>query len=115
MEMKNTLLQSSNLNEDDFKLSFTYGHDCSVVEPESLLPQLLLKSNKDCGVKSKIDAMPASCDAWFYNNILKTPTVVYGPGTLKVAHSKDEHISIEEVKKVAMVLCNFVINFKAEQ
>ena len=107
-------LESPNLNEDNFNLSFTYRHDCSVLEPGSLLAQSMVESNHSFGVDSKIDAMTASCDAWFYNNILKTPTLVYGPGTLKVAHSKDEKIDFQEVKKAACVLYNFVNNFKGE-
>jgi acetylornithine deacetylase/succinyl-diaminopimelate desuccinylase len=52
--------------------------------------------------------MTASCDAWFYNNILGIPTVVYGPGTLKVAHSKDEHIRMEDIATAAEVLTGLI-------
>jgi acetylornithine deacetylase len=114
-EMEDALLASPNLNKDNFKLTFTYRHDCSVIDPNSELPQKLLKSNLKCGVNSKIDAMTASCDVWFYNNILKIPTVVYGPGTLKVAHSKEEHIRLDEIKGASLVLYDFVMNFKGEK
>jgi acetylornithine deacetylase/succinyl-diaminopimelate desuccinylase-like protein len=55
--------------------------------------------------------MPASCDAWFYNNQLNIPTVVYGPGTLKVAHSKEEYIKLNDIIDAAKVLLIFLQNF----
>lgn len=111
-EMEESILKSPMLNKDNFKLMFTYRHDCSVVDPDSQLPKNLLKSNLNCSVDSKIDAMTASCDAWFYNNILKIPTVVYGPGTLKAAHSKEEHIKLNQIKDASIALYDFVTNFK---
>jgi acetylornithine deacetylase/succinyl-diaminopimelate desuccinylase len=55
--------------------------------------------------------MTASCDAWFYNNQLGIPTLVYGAGTLKVAHSKDEQIALSEMATVAGVLSELVQDF----
>ena len=55
-------------------------------------------------VDLRVSGMTASCDAWFYNNWLGIPTVVYGPGALKHAHTKDEQISGVEVAKAAEVL-----------
>jgi acetylornithine deacetylase/succinyl-diaminopimelate desuccinylase-like protein len=55
--------------------------------------------------------MTASCDAWFYNNMLGIPTVVYGPGSLKAAHSKDEHISMDEIASAAEALVGFIIKY----
>lgn len=102
------------LNENNFNLTFTYKHGCSVVGAQSELPQSLLKAAKQCGHETQIDAMPASCDAWFYNNHLKIPTVVFGPGTLSVAHSKDEHIKLSEIADAVKVLVTFVLNYYGE-
>jgi len=99
-EMEAALLESG-LSPDDFELTFTYRHDCSVADPEGELAQGLLESCKAVGIDSKIDAMTASCDAWLYNNILEIPTVVFGPGSLSVAHSKDEHIRLSEIGEAA--------------
>lgn len=111
-EIKSALLNESEiLTEDNFNLSFTYKHDCSVVSPAHELPQGLIIANKSCGIKTGIDAMTASCDAWFYNNQLEIPTVVYGPGALSVAHSKDENIRVSEIVDVARVLYVFVNNY----
>lgn len=51
-----------------------------------------------------ISAMTAACDAWRYNNTLKIPTVVFGAGSLKYAHSNQEQIKIEEIQKTAAAL-----------
>lgn len=109
IEFGKALIEQDNyLNRENFKLVFTYRHDCSVVSPEHPLIGRLLSSNQSLGFQSGIDAMPASCDAWFYNNQLGIPTIVYGPGTLKVAHSKNEQIKISEVIECCMVLVDFL-------
>jgi acetylornithine deacetylase len=111
-EFRDVLLnECDSLNENNFQIEFTYKHDCSVTDPEGKLPVSLLNACKQVGVKSRLDAMPASCDAWFYNNQLKIPTVVYGPGTLSVAHSKDEHIRINDIIECVKVMTRTVINF----
>lgn len=110
-EMKETLLGCSMLDEDNFKLSFTYRHDCSVADTESEFIASIISSSSEEGLPIEIDAMPASCDAWFYNNQLDIPTVVYGPGTLSVAHSKDEQIKLDEICDAAKVLSRFVKSY----
>lgn len=113
-EMEKALVNTG-LSSENFKLTFTYRHDCSVTDPGGALPQRLLESSKACGMNSKIDAMPASCDAWLYNNLLKIPTVVYGPGSLSVAHSKNEHIHLKEIEQAATALFSLVSNGKGKQ
>ncbi len=111
-EMKDALLNGGiDLTEDDFELTFMYRHDCSVLDPEHELSQMLMKNAKKADIALSIDAMTASCDAWFYNNQLKIPTLVFGAGTLKVAHSKSEHININEIAKAAELLVNFALEY----
>jgi len=109
-EMKRALTDGA-LAEGSFELVMTYRHDCSVLDPEHDLPQGLLAAGKAAGTPLEIGAMTASCDAWFYNNILGIPTVVYGPGTLKVAHSKDESIQMVQVAAAAEALAGFVLDW----
>lgn len=108
-EMEEALLKTG-MEPEDFKLSFTYRHDCSVADPSGELPQKLLSCTKAVGAESKIDAMTASCDAWLYNNMLEIPTVVFGPGSLSVAHSKNEHIRLVEIETAAETLFNMIVN-----
>ena len=96
---------------DNFDLVYMYRHDSSVLDPDHDLPQGLLSAAADSGVELEISGMPASCDAWFYNNQLGIPTVVYGPGSLAVAHSKDEQIEIAEIGRAAEVLLRLVLSY----
>lgn len=93
---------------DHADLTFMYRHDSSVLNPNHDLPQGLLRAAQICGRSLTVGAMTASCDAWFYNNQLGIPTVVYGPGTLKVAHSKDEHIGLHAIAEAAEHLLVFL-------
>jgi acetylornithine deacetylase len=111
-EMRRALMHGgAGLGPDDFELDFTYRHDSSVVDPKHTLPQRLLKAGKRMEIPLKIDAMTASCDAWFYNNQLGIPTVVYGPGTLAVAHSSGEQISLAQIARTAEVLVAFMRDY----
>lgn len=92
------------------QLSFMYRHDSSVLEPGHALPRGLLRAAEAVGRHLDISAMTASCDAWFYNNQARTPTVVYGPGTLKVAHSKDEQIGLQDIAAAAETLTAYLID-----
>ena len=93
------------------QLHFMYRHDSSVLAPDHALPQGLLRSAAAMGQKLDISAMTASCDAWFYNNQIGIPTVVFGPGTLKVAHSKDEQIDMQEIASAAATLTAFLLDY----
>ena len=95
----------------NFELTFMYRHDCSVLDPEHDLPQGLLRAAGRTDTLIQLDGMPASCDAWFYNNQLGIPTVVYGAGTIAVAHSKDEQIDMQEVARAAEVLVAFLLDY----
>jgi len=92
----------------NFDLSFMYRHDCSVVDPAHALPQAVLAGARSAGVPLVVGGMTASCDAWFYNNQLGIPTVVYGAGSLRFAHSKEEQLALQELADAATVLTSFV-------
>ncbi len=108
--MKQALDRDSAL-AGQYDLHFMYRHDSSVVDPEHPFPRAVLDAAAAAGAPLQVAAMTASCDAWFYNNQLNIPTVVYGPGTLKVAHSKDEQIPLADMARAATVLVNLVRSF----
>ena len=54
--------------------------------------------------------MPATTDAR-YLRARGVPTVVYGPGAVELAHSYDEHVSIEHLEHVSKVLCAASVRF----
>jgi len=114
-EMRNALLKNGVFSEEDFELAFMYRHDCSVIDPDHAFPQALFAAGTELNVPLTIDAMTASCDAWFYNNQLGIPTLVYGPGTLAVAHSKDEQIALSDIAEAAAILTTFLIDYCEEE
>jgi acetylornithine deacetylase len=92
-------------------LSFMYRHDSSVLDPSHDFPQTILRAAKAAGTELTVSGMTASCDAWLYNNQLGIPTVVYGPGTLGVAHSKDEQIALSDIARAAEVLVRLIQDY----
>ena len=105
-EIRHTLLER--FAADDFELSFTYRHDCTVLPPEHELPQAILQAARTAGLDAKIDALTCGSDTSIYHDRLGIPTVVYGPGTTKVAHAKDEHIRISDILDAASVLTHVI-------
>ncbi len=96
---------------DNFEIEFTYRHDANVIEPDHPLVLALQDALRDIGREAKVSAMTASCDAWLYNNQLGIPTVVFGPGSLSVAHSDHEHIAVRDILDAAATLVRFVEDF----
>lgn len=95
----------------NFDLHFMYRHDSSVLDPSHSLPVGILKAAESAGRPLAVSAMTASCDAWLYNNQLSIPTVVYGPGALKFAHSKDEQIALADVGAAAETILRFLVDY----
>ena len=97
--------------KSNFQIEFIYRHDCHTLSPEHKLVTILADSCMKTGLQPAISAMAASCDSWFYQNQLKIPTVVFGPGNLAVAHSNQEHIAISQIEQAANVLFEFLKNW----
>ena len=51
---------------------------------------------------------PYGADMQMFMNVGGTPCVIFGPGDVKVAHSADEHVPIDEVVDCARVLAGWV-------
>ena len=93
---------------EHFALEFMYRHDSHVLPTDHPLVTTLQQCCGDAGAEGEVTAMTASCDSWFYNNQLGIPTVVFGPGTLRYAHSNEEQIRMEEIEQGAAVLVRLV-------
>ena len=96
---------------EHFDMEFMYRHDCNEVPVDHPLVQVLEASCGDSGHPPEVTAMPASCDAWFYTNLLQIPTAVFGAGTLGVAHSSQEHIPVEEIVRGAEILTRTITSW----
>jgi acetylornithine deacetylase len=52
---------------------------------------------------------PYGADMRLFINVGNTPCVIFGPGDVKVAHSADEHVPLDEVETCAAVLAEWVV------
>jgi acetylornithine deacetylase len=52
---------------------------------------------------------PYGADMRLFINVGHTPCVIYGPGDVKVAHSADEFVPIDEVETCARVLAEWIV------
>jgi acetylornithine deacetylase len=107
-EMLAVLEQSADARlRDRVSLEFTFHHDSHVLCPQHPLVERLRKCCGHWGLSTEIDALTATCDSWFYNNHLRIPTVIFGPGTLRYAHSDEEQIGLDEIAEAGCVLTDF--------
>jgi acetylornithine deacetylase len=90
------------------ELQFMYRHDAHVLAADHPLVTGLQACCREAGVAGEVSAMTASCDSWFYNNQLKIPSVVFGPGSLGFAHSNEEQIRLDDIATAAAILVRFI-------
>ena len=77
---------------------------------EDMIPHIDLL-DKSAGSSPGVAAAACSSDAWLYSSQLHIPTVQFGPGSLKVCHSKDEHIDTVDIQRAAEILTFFIIDY----
>jgi acetylornithine deacetylase len=115
-EMRAVLAQSGDPRlRERVGLEFMYRHDSHVLDPNHPLVESLKQCCAGWGLPIEVDALTASCDSWFYNNQLGIPTVVYGPGTLRYAHSNEEQIALDEIAQAGCVLTDFAAKWCGEE
>jgi acetylornithine deacetylase len=108
-EMRQALIEGGDAwLREHFQLEFMYRHDAHVLDPAHPLVTGLEASCRDVGAPGEVTAMTASCDSWFYNNQLHIPTVVFGPGSLRFAHTNEEQIGLDEIAEGAAILVRFL-------
>ncbi len=111
-EMKKAILHCGDpWLRDHFTLEFMYRHDSHVLDPEHALVRELQAACRQSGASGEVAAMTASCDSWFYNNQLSIPTVVFGPGSLRFAHSNEEQIDLESIATATTALVALTLNW----
>jgi acetylornithine deacetylase len=94
-------------------IEFMYRHDCHVINPHEPMVSDLALAIRLSGISPVIAAFPASCDSWYYNNLLGIPTVVFGVGDLAHAHTSEEQIRLDEIERISAQLAHFVHLFSA--
>ena len=96
---------------DHLTMEFPNRHDAHVLDPEHPLVTRLQACCREAGAPGEVSAMTASCDSWLYNNQLRIPTVVFGPGSLRFAHSNEEQIGLDEIREAATILVCFLADW----
>jgi len=61
------------------------------------------------GRKPALLGEPYGADMQMFINVGATPCVIFGPGDVKVAHSADEYVPVDEVEACARVLAAWVV------
>lgn len=112
-EIKNFIFENVDVFlKENIKIHFPMLNSDGYIIPAESKPVLnfqnILRIN---GLNNEITAMTASCDAWLYNNRAKIPTIVFGPGSINVAHSEKECIFLNDIYIAAKVLEDFVETF----
>jgi len=111
-ELRNMLIKEGDeWLRNNFKLEFNMlNNDGNMLSEDHPLVASLAGSITKHGKPADLKAMTAACDAWQYAN-LNIPTVVFGPGTLLHAHSKEEQIRLDDITLAAEILFDFAQNF----
>ena len=61
------------------------------------------------GRRPKLIGEPYGADMQMFINVGATPCVIFGPGDVRVAHSADEYVPLDEVEQCARVLAAWVV------
>lgn len=86
---------------------------CSPMEtPKDALIVKTVKENLKLisGIEPEIGGLPYWCDAGSISNIMRIPTLVFGPGDLEQAHSSTESIDITKLKIYAETILKTIID-----
>jgi acetylornithine deacetylase len=80
------------------------------VPTDHALPQgLAAVAERLTGRRPDLLGEPYGADMQMFVNHGDTPCVIFGPGDVKVAHSADEHVPLDEVETCARVLAAWVL------
>jgi acetylornithine deacetylase len=83
--------------------------DSSFVDPDHPLPVSIAAAHLgETGVRPDFVGVPYGADMRLLINQGNTPTVMYGPGDVRVAHAADEHVPLAEVATCAEVLARWL-------
>ena len=66
---------------------------------------------KQCGTNPPIRGLSAWTDAGMIYSQTNTDCVVFGPGTLNLAHTADESIPVDELRKAVLLYTGIVLEF----
>jgi acetylornithine deacetylase len=84
--------------------------DSASVPPDHPLPSSLAAAHhRRVGTGPALVGVPYGADMRLLINQGGIPTVMYGPGDIRAAHSADEHVLIDEVARCGEVLADWLV------
>jgi acetylornithine deacetylase len=105
-------------NDDEWLSQFPVGleiwggrFDSSYIDvAHPLATSLADATERVTGERSPLVGVPYGADMRLLINQGNTPTVMYGPGDVRVAHAADEHVALDEVATVADTLASWLLD-----
>jgi acetylornithine deacetylase len=82
--------------------------DPSYIPESHPLTQTLLEACREAGIRARPEFMNASCDSWRYTEGMGTPAVVFGAGSIRSAHAREEYVAVDDIRKCAAALVRFL-------
>jgi acetylornithine deacetylase len=83
--------------------------DSSFVPADHLLPIRLAEAHRLIAMEpTQLVGAPYGADMRLFINQGNTPTIMYGPGDVRIAHAADEFVPIDQVTVCAEVLTLWV-------
>ena len=67
------------------------------------------------GKEVKLVGSPAGCDSRTWHNIVKCPTVQYGPGSLEQCHAVNEFVTVDQYLDAIKIYANLIIEWANEE
>lgn len=96
------------LSDAGISLKFNYRHDAIEMQAGEPFIEAFQRAGEDAGYPVGSKAFTASCDAVYYRMLKATPAVIFGPGSLSLAHTKSEYIQEADLLKAAKILGIFL-------
>ncbi len=104
----------SRMAEEDADLKFsckTILHaEPSVVSENEEIMTLIGNAMREMNLEAKATTFPATSDMRFLVNQAKIPTVIFGPGSLNLAHVEDEYVEVSQVVDAAKVYSHVALS-----
>ncbi|RLG59425.1 hypothetical protein DRN86_04270 [Candidatus Geothermarchaeota archaeon] len=92
------------LNESKCSYKLMQNVDPYEVDQDNWLVDLLLRCIREEGLNPKLIRKVGTCDMNLIGNILKIPTVAYGPGNPRLSHMDVERILVEDYLRSIRIL-----------
>jgi len=95
-----------------YRLSFNKLHNDAFVTPlDDPFVASMRRSLEAAGLDGTPKGWILSCDGRLWRNIARVPTVVFGPGSLKLAHSNRESVKVQDIRAASRGLLRTVIDW----